>query len=138
MTALINGLTLHSFFGLVFKHKDGTPMNVQNDDKTDMSHYYIRFQGLRFLFIDEFSTAAIEIFAEINDKTSKHIRENNTWSWRKVGSEISKRPFGGLNVVVSGDAWQFGPIGSVGAVFDNPTRMQCKAANAIIASMSSL
>ena len=113
-------------------------MNVQNEDKSDMSQFYIRFQGLRFLFIDEFSTAAIEIFAEINDKTSKHIRENNTWSLRKVGSEISKRPFGGLNVVVSGDAWQFGPIGSVGAVFDNPTRMQCKAANAIIASMFSL
>ena len=138
MTALINGVTLHSFFGLVFKHKDGTPLNVPNEDKKDMSPYYIRFQALRFLFLDEFSTAGIEIFAEINDKTSKHIRENNTWSLRKVGNEISKRPFGGLNVVVSGDAWQFGPIGSVGAVFDNPTRMRCKAANTIISNMFSL
>ena len=103
-----------------------------------MSPYYIRFQALRFLFIDEFSTAGIEIFAEINDKTSKHIRENNTWSLRKVDNEICKRPFGGLNVVVSGDAWQFGPIGSVGAVFDNPTRMQFKAANKTIAQMFSL
>ena len=37
------------------------------------------------------------------------------------------RPFGGLNVVASGDAWQFGPIGSVGAVFDNPLRLPIKA-----------
>ena len=138
MTALINGVTLHSFFGLVFMNKDGRKMNVQNEDKADMSHYHIRFQALRFLFIDEFSTAAIEIFGAINDKTTTHIRENNTWSLRKEGKNISNRPFGGLNVVVSGDAWQFGPIGSVGAVFDNPTRMQCKAANATIAAMSSL
>ena len=113
-------------------------MNVQNDDKADMSQYYIRFQALRFLFIDEFSTAAIEIFAEINHTTSKHIRKNNTWSLRKVGNTTSDRPFGGLNIVVSGDAWQFGPIGSCGAVFDNPTRMQCITSHATIAAMSSL
>ena len=93
--------------------------------------FLICFRYKPFLFLDEFSTAGIEIFAEINDKTSKHIRENNTWSLRKVGNEISKRPFGGLNVVVSGDAWQFGPIGSVGAVFDNPTRMRSSAVTLI-------
>ena len=36
----------------------------------------------------------------------------------------TKRPFGGLNVVASGDAWQFGPIGSSGAVFDNPLKLK--------------
>ena len=70
-----------------------------------------------------------------NNKTTEHIRKNNTWSLRKVGQDISQRPFGGLNLVVSGDAWQFGPIGSCGAVFDNPIRMQCVAANSIIAAM---
>ena len=138
MTSLINGVTLHSFFQLAFKHKDGTVANIQKDDKKDMSQLHIRFQPLRFLFIDEFSTAAIEIFAEINDKTSKHIRQNNTWRLRKVGDKTSERPFGGLNLVVSGDAWQFGPIGSCGAVFDNPIRMQSIAANSSIAGMSSI
>ena len=138
MTSLIKGVTLHSFFKLAFKHKDGTPMNVQHQDKTDMSLEYIKYQGLRFVFIDEFSTAAVEIFAEINDQSCKHVRKNNTWSLRKVGKEISERPFGGLNMVVSGDAWQFGPIGSCGAVFDNPTRMQSVAAHSTIADMSNL
>ena len=113
-------------------------MNIQKVDKTDMSQDYIRFQVLRFIFIDEFSTAAIEIFAEINFKTSQHIRKNNTWSLRKVGENTSDRPFGGLNIVVSGDAWQFGPIGSCGALFDNPTRMQCITSHATIAAMSSI
>ena len=138
MTSLINGVTLHSFFQLAFKHTDGTVANIQKDDKKDMSQLHIRFQPVRFLFIDEFSTAAIEIFAEINDKTSKHIRQNNTWRLRKVGDKISERPFGGLNLVVSGDAWQFGPIGSCGVVFDNPIRMQSIASNSTIAAMSSI
>ena len=138
MTALINGVTLHSFFKLVFKHKDGTPVNVQNDDKTDMAQDYIRFQALRFIFIDEFSTAGIEMFAEINFKTTQHIRKNNTWSLRKVSTDISDRPFGGLNLVVSGDAWQFGPVGSCGAVFDNPTRMRCVSSYATISAMFSI
>ena len=83
MTALIKGVTLHSFFGITFNDKDGKAKNVRNEDKTDMSPYYIRFQALRFLFIDEFSAAAIEIFAQINAKTSQYIRNNNTWSLRK-------------------------------------------------------
>ena len=138
MTALINGVTLHSFFGIKYNEKNGTAVNVQNADKGDMSQFYIRFQALRFLFIDEFSAAGLDIFAEINDKTSTHIRKNNTWSVRKEDEKISHRPFGGLNVVVSGDAWQFGPIKSPGAAFDNPIKMQSKAANATIANMSSL
>ena len=114
-------------------------MNIQKDDKTDVSPYYIRFQSLRFIFVDEFSTAAVEIFAEINDKTSKHVRQNNTWSLRKIDKDSSEpRPFGGINVVVSGDAWQFGPIGSCGAVFDNPTRLKDSTSCAIIAAMSTM
>ena len=135
MAALIQGVTLHSFFKLVFKDKEGKKINVQTEDKKDISKEFLQYQALRFIFIDEFSTAAIEIFAEINNKTTEHIRKNNTWSLRKVGKDISQRPFGGLNLVVSGDAWQFGPIGSCGAVFDNPIRMQCVAANSIIAAM---
>ena len=46
-----------------------------------------------------------------------------------------ERPFGGLNVVVSGDAWQFGPIGSVGAVYDNYLRLPTRASLRDISAM---
>ena len=46
-----------------------------------------------------------------------------------------ERPFGGLNVITSGDAWQFGPIGSVEAIFDNPIRLPNKASLNEIAGM---
>ena len=138
MAALINGSTLHSYFTIAFKGKDGKCMNIQKDDKTDMSKEYIRYQALRFVFIDEFSTASRSILAEINHKTSTYIRQNNTWSKRKTDEDTCEfRPFGGLNLVVSGDAWQFTPVRAT-AVFDNPTRVECQAGQRTIASMFSL
>ena len=63
----------------------------------------------------------IDVFATINYETSTHIRERGAWALR---CKNDKHPFGGLNVVLSGDAWQFGPIGSSGAVFDNPLKLK--------------
>ena len=134
MTALIDGVTLHSFFKIPFMHKDGTTKNVNQEEKSDMSPEYVQYQALRFVFIDEFSTLAINILAEINSKTSKHIRKNNTWSLRKDGKNSSERPFGGLNLVVSGDAWQFPPIKAF-PVYHNPTEMDRVASQATISSM---
>ena len=45
-----------------------------------------------------------------------------------------ERPFGGLNVVTSGDAWQFGPIGS-NAVYDNYNKLPKRASVQTIAAM---
>lgn len=45
-----------------------------------------------------------------------------------------ERPFGGLNVATSGDAWQFGPIAS-SAVYDNPHKLPKKASIETIAAM---
>ena len=89
MAALIGGFTLHSFFKIQHKQRDGTTAVTFRDNKRDMSQEYVRYQALRFLFIDEFSTAAVEILAEINDRTSKHIRKDCTWSTRKSGDGAS-------------------------------------------------
>ena len=119
MAALIEGFTLHSFHGLVFQKKDGTRI-VRKQEHNDIDTKFLRYQALRFMFIDELSTVSIDAFVEINHNTSTHIRERGTWSLR---SKNVKRPVGGLNVVTSGDAWQFGPIASA-AIFDNPIKKQ--------------
>ena len=49
--------------------------------------------------------------------------------------KVLERPFGGLNVVTSGDAWQFDPIGSIGAVYDNYLKVQNKQSLYNIATM---
>ena len=97
-----------------------------------MSSKFLRYQALRFMFVDEFSTASIDIFAEIDQNTSTHIRSRGLWSWRR---KEEKRAFGGLNVITSGDAWQFGPIGSSGAVFDNSFKKGTSSSVQRIASM---
>ena len=117
MAALIAGFTLHSFHKLSFKHKDGTTVASQNDAKNDMSSVFERYQALRFMFIDEFSTASLDVFAEIDNNTSTHIQERGTWALRQSkrtpgADRDNKRPFGGLNVITSGDAWHFGPVSS--------------------------
>ena len=100
---------------------------TQKEDRNDLSSMYVRYSALRFMFIDDFSTIRIDILAERNDKTSRHIRERVTWSRRKREDkrdesgkskrnnddkrdesekrpfESEKRPFGELNVFISGD-----------------------------------
>ena len=85
MAVLIGGVTLHSYHKITHQQRDGTNIVVGSDDKKNMSEDFLRYQALRFLFIDEFSTAGIEIFAKINHKISTHIRQDGTWSLRKKG-----------------------------------------------------
>ena len=63
MAALIGGFTLHSFHNLSFKHKDGTTVAVLKEDRKEISSVFLRYQALRFMFIDEFSTASIDVVA---------------------------------------------------------------------------
>ena len=82
MAALINGVTIHSYHGIQHRTKDGTAVTARKDNKKDMSKDFVRYQSLRFMFIDEFSTASLEILAEVNYKTRTYIRKDGTWSTR--------------------------------------------------------
>ena len=104
MAALIEGFTLHSFHRLNFEHKDGTTVVAQKEERNDVSSKFLRYQALRFMFIDEFSTGSIDVYAEIHHDASTHIRSRGAWALRR---KYAKRPFGGLSVIMSGDAWQF-------------------------------
>ena len=95
MCALIGGLTLHSFNKLVYKQNDGKTISNQAGQKNDVSKHFLIYQSLRFMIIDEASTASLEILAEIDHYTSTHIRKRNTWAQR---SKRNERLFGGLNI----------------------------------------
>ena len=131
MAASIGGSTLHSYHKLSYKSKDGTTVATQKRDRNDMVPLCLRYQTLRLMFIDEFSTLGLDVFAEIDNNTSTHIRERGTWSLR---SKNVKGSFGGLNVVTSRDAWQFGPIGS-SSIFDNPRRYPASSGVERVATM---
>ena len=70
---------------------------------------------------------ALKIFSR-----SLHLHESAV---REKKNTLSlERPFGGLNVATSGDAWQFGPIAS-SAVYDNPRNLPKKASIETIGAM---
>ena len=73
----------------------------------------------------------MEALSDIERSTSTYIRERGTWALR---AKNVKRPFGGLNLVLSGDGWQFGPI-NASVVVDNPLMIPPLSALERIATM---
>ena len=59
MCSLIGGFTLHSWGQIVFRQKDGTPANTKKRrPQKNMSEMFLKLESLRWLFIDETSTAS--------------------------------------------------------------------------------
>ncbi len=89
----INGMTIHSFFGLGIKERvnDGL-INFLINQKFIKS----RLSQLEVLIIDEVSMISPDLFETI-DKILKKFKK-------------SERPFGGVQVVLSGDFFQLPPI----------------------------
>lgn len=91
---LINGRTLHSTLGLGLGDKsiDFMINKLKKCNKTQ----YTRLQSLDLLVIDEVSMMSDDLFEKASNLLS--VIRNNT------------KPFGGVQVVLSGDMCQLGPI----------------------------
>ena len=80
MAALIDGFTFRSFCRVPFMKSDGTIANTksQQSEEHGMSNLFLRYERLRFIFIDEFLTTGCEVLA-IGDANLRHnIRETHT------------------------------------------------------------
>ena len=78
----------------------------------------------RWLIVDEMSMVSASLLAEMDTKLRNVIRDIGTQKKDGVGSS---RPFGGLNVVMSGDFWQLAPPEG-GFLADIPTERLGEAA----------
>ena len=87
------------------------------DPNTSMQRF-VKFQRLRWLIIDECSTAALEVLAALEKHLQDAVRPKNSWKCRKSGAV---RPFAGINVLIAGDCWQF-PAVKATSIFQNPFR----------------
>ena len=103
MAALINGQTIHHWSGIP------TCTTAEGGQGFGDSHARsTKCQALRVLLIDELSMVSAELFGALEYVVKKAIRTRNTYKKRPDGS---KRPFGGLNVLLCVDLWQIPPVG---------------------------
>jgi len=92
----LNGQTIHSFFAL------GIRDNIDEyfcQNLIEKKYLQTRFNKLKVLIIDEISMVSPEIFSSI-DKIIQAFKQNN-------------EPFGGIQVILSGDFFQLPPISRV-------------------------
>jgi len=94
----------------------------QKRKKADVSGMYVKCVNLRWLLVDEGSSASCENLGTTESNCRTHIREApETYKIRpksrKVSSEV--RAWGGLNLLVFVDFWQLPPVRQT-AIFHNP------------------
>ncbi len=89
----INGMTLHSFFGIGIK-ESLTQYDIEN--LTEKKYLWDRIKNLKVLVIDEVSMLSPKLFTSIDSilRTFK----------------FSSEPFGGVQVILVGDFFQLPPI----------------------------
>ena len=101
MADALEGDTIHHALSLaVFRDDDEGSLKKQ----MDLAHRALRW---RWLLLDEFSMVSAELLARLEMKCRDIVRDGCRQK-RYAGSHI-ERPFGGLNVLLSGDLWQLEP-----------------------------
>ena len=108
--ALIAGMTLHSFANIQVKNKTSRAKNTNTPEQ------FAKYQRLRWLVVDESSTVGLEILATLEKRLQQATRDRDTWKLRPGGE---RRPFGGRNIILTGDFWQFPPVKAT-AIYQNP------------------
>ena len=108
--ALIQGMTLHAFANIRIKAKGHGGERERGPD------HFVQYQRLRWLVLDEISTVGLEVLATLEKKVAQATRTKGTW---KNNGKGEARPFGGLNLILTGDLWQFPPVKAT-AIFQNP------------------
>ncbi len=102
MADLLQGDTIHHACGIPVRKKgvDG--------DVVIQSHKAVAEQSLywRWLLIDEFGMVGASLLAEVDMKLRDVVVDINP---RKKSRSGHAQPFGGLNVLLSGDLWQLAP-----------------------------
>ena len=91
---LINGRTIHSFLGIGLGKSPADTLASKTIAKNEL--VYTRINTLKILIIDEISMISAELFSKISEYLCI-IKKNN-------------KPFGGIQIVLSGDFCQLPPV----------------------------
>ena len=110
--ALIDGMTLHSFLSLPVNQCKHKLVQLNSDVSNRIG---VKLKDLQLLIIDEISMVGFTMFQQVDARLQQIMK--------------SKKPFGGVSVIVLGDFNQLRPVGdkyifqfnnSYNALVDNP------------------
>ena len=123
MACGIGGATVHSWGHISFKDKRGVIILPTDGQSTDeLPSMTIRCGALRWIFIDEVEALGAETFGELEQTISYHIPSKSPFKRTATGTV---RPYGGVNVILSGDFWQQRPPGQI-SLMSNPFALKVK------------
>ena len=114
MALLIGGTTVHSF-GAVPINATAAQESRAKKKNSDVDDLFERVQSLRWLLVDEIEALAAAVFGILDSNLTRAL-QRSPYAKRRDGSN---RPFGGLNLSVSGDWWQLPPVRAIG-FYSNP------------------
>ena len=129
MAALVGGRTLHSWGNIPINKEMAAARKAKAWTKLDANPMYAKAVHMRWILIDEGSTAAAEVLAAVDSTLQQSVRAAGTYARRHDGS---KRPFGGINLRIFTDWWQLPPVNAT-AITQNPTRNHSNSVKRILA-----
>ena len=104
----IQGTTLHSYWKIAFQSHQGCYVNLKDNDDSWTS-MVTKLSLLQWIFIDEIETADIGLLAQVENKQTEFSARPTIF--KRVNSDEKEllRPWGGVNVMMTGDWWQLHP-----------------------------
>ena len=96
----LGGRTIHAAFGLS-QYGPSRDQGVSAETVKGMAHW-------RWLFVDEISLVPANILAKMDQRLREVKADADEW---KLDSQGKGRPFGGVNILASGDFEQLPPVG---------------------------
>ena len=116
MAALIGGQTIHHWSTIPVNAEKAGQKTKGKASEGDVDALFLKVQGMRWLVVDEASTASLRIL----DLLDSYLRRAcSRHPYAKAGKK--PRPFGGINLIFSGDLWQLPPVKGK-SIFSNPFR----------------
>ena len=113
---------MHKYCRIAFQNSGGAFVNSMSSDDA-WADLLTRCASLKVIFIDEIETCDIELLAQVEQKQIACSARHDMFARQGGDSQNAKRPWGGVNVVMTGDWWQLTPTGDV-AVMSNPVMHQ--------------
>ena len=129
MASLIGGQTLHHWSTIPVNAKTAGEKKLGKGAEGDIDALFLKAQGMRWIIIDEASTASLTIL-DLLDSYLRRACSRHPYACQ--GRQ--ERPFGGINFIFSGDLWQLPPVKGK-AIFGNPFRCGLTAGEQKIAKI---